>query len=86
MDLLRIKHTDFSMSIECPKYEGIWGKAVTNVGVENLTSTYSWSDGVQSVILTDLTNQAIEIIQGEPSQAIFSTIPSTQYGLSLTRM
>lgn len=71
MDLLRIKHTDFTMSIECPKYEGIWGKAVTNVGVENLTSTYSWSDGVQSVILTDLTNQAIEIIQGEPSQAIF---------------
>lgn len=59
------------MSIECPKFEGIWSKAVTNVGVENLTSTYSWSDGVQSVKLTNLSDQTIEIIQGEPSQAIF---------------
>ena len=71
MDLLRIKHIDFTMSIECPKFEGIWSKAVTNVGVENLTSTYSWSDGVQSVKLTNLSDQTIEIIQGEPSQAIF---------------
>ena len=71
MDLLRIKHIDFTMSIECPKFEGIWSKAVTNVGVENLTSTYSWSDGVQSVKLSNLTDPAIEIIQGEPSQAIF---------------
>lgn len=59
------------MSIECPKFEGIWSKAVTNVGVENLTSTYSWSDGVQSVKLSNLTDPAIEIIQGEPNRAIF---------------
>ena len=71
MDLLRIKHIDFTMSIECPKFEGIWSKAVTNVGVENLTSTYSWSDGVQSIKLTNLSDQTIEIVQGEPSQAIF---------------
>lgn len=71
MDLLRIKHIDFTMSIECPKFEGIWSKAVTNVGVENLTSTYSWSDGVQSVKLTNLSDQTVEIVQGEPSQAIF---------------
>lgn len=71
MDLLRIKHIDFTMSIECPKFEGIWSKAVTNVGVENLTSTYSWSDGVQSVKLSNLTDPAIEIIQGEPNRAIF---------------
>ena len=71
MDLLRIKHIDFTMSIECPKFEGIWSKAVTNVGVENLTSTYSWSDGVQSVKLTNLSDQTIEIIQGEPNRAIF---------------
>lgn len=71
MDLLRIKHIDFTMSIECPKFEGIWSKAVTNVGVENLTSTYSWSDGVQSVKLTNLSDQTIEIVQGEPNRAIF---------------
>lgn len=59
------------MSIECPKFEGIWSKAVTNVGVENLTSTYSWSDGVQSVKLTNLSDQTIEIVQGEPNRAIF---------------
>ena len=71
MDLLRIKHTDFIMSIECPKFEGIWSKAITNVGEGNLTSIYSWSDGVQSVKLTNLSDQTIEIIQGEPNRAIF---------------
>ena len=46
MELLTIKHQDFSMSIECSKFDAIWGKAMNNVGEENLTSTYSWSDGV----------------------------------------
>ena len=49
MDLLTIKHQDFTMSIECSKFNAIWDKAVRNVGEENLTSTYSWSEGVESV-------------------------------------
>ena len=41
MELLTIKHEDFTMYVECSKYEAIWGKAVRNVGGENLLTTYS---------------------------------------------
>lgn len=51
MDILTIQHKDFTLSIECSKWEGVWNKAVRNVGVDNLTSIYSWSDGVESVVL-----------------------------------
>ena len=53
MDILTIRHQDFTMSIECSKFDAIWDKAVRNVGEENLTSTYSWSDGVVSVVRQD---------------------------------
>ena len=49
MDLLTIVHQDFTLSIECSKFDAIWDKAKNNIGVEQLTSTYSWSDGVVSV-------------------------------------
>lgn len=67
MDLLTIKHTDFTLSIECPKFQGIWDKAIVNVGKDNLTSTYTWSEGVQWVRL----NQSTDIVKGVPSQAVF---------------
>ena len=53
MDLLTIKHQDFTMCIECGKFNAIWEKAMRNVGEESLTSTYSWSDGVVSVVRQD---------------------------------
>ena len=53
MELLTVKHKDFTMSIECCKFDAIWNKAARNVGEENLTSTYSWSDGVESVVRLD---------------------------------
>lgn len=71
MDLLTIRHTDFTMSIECPKYEGIWVKAVRNVGEENLTSTYSWSDGVTSVELSNGEEDSVAIEKGVPCRAVF---------------
>ena len=49
MNLLTIEHSDFVLSIECTKFDDIWGKAQRNVGLEHLTSTYSWSEGVKSV-------------------------------------
>lgn len=67
MDLLTIKHTDFTLSIECPKFQGIWDKAIVNVGENNLTSTYTWSEGVESVSL----NETTPIEKGVPSQAVF---------------
>lgn len=51
MDILTIRHKDFTLSIECSKWEGVLDKAVRNIGVDNLTSTYSWSDDVESVVL-----------------------------------
>ena len=49
MELLKIKHYDFDMFIECAKFDGIWEKAKRNVGEGNLTSTYTWTAGVVSV-------------------------------------
>lgn len=71
MDLLTIKHQDFSMSIECGKFDAIWNKAVRNVGEENLTSTYSWSDGVESVAKQDEEGNRQMINHGESAPAVF---------------
>lgn len=53
MELLTIKHEDFTMYVECSKYEAIWGKAARNVGRENLLTTYTWTDGVKSATIND---------------------------------
>lgn len=71
MELLTIKHQDFSMSIECSKFDAIWGKAMNNVGEENLTSTYSWSDGVKSVVRQDEEGNEQVINNGEIAPAVF---------------
>ena len=71
MELLTIKHQDFTMSIECSKFDGIWEKAVRNVGEENLTSTYSWSDGVVSVSRQDEYGNEQIINHGEVAPAVF---------------
>ncbi len=70
MELLTIVHQDFEMTIECGKFEAIWGKAMRNVGEKNLTSTYSWSDGVQSVTLSSGSEDRY-IEDGETAPAIF---------------
>ena len=54
MDILTITHSDFVLSIECSKFDAIWNKAKNNIGEENLTSTYSWSQGVVSVKRNDI--------------------------------
>lgn len=70
MELLKIRHHDFEMYIECTKFDGIWEKAKRNVGEENLTSTYTWSEGVVSVeLLTGADSRLIE--HGEATSAIF---------------
>lgn len=66
MDLLTIVHQDFTLSIECSKFDAIWDKTKSNIGVEQLTSTYSWSDGVVSVKMND---ESIE--NGQIAPAIF---------------
>lgn len=71
MELLTIKHQDFTMSIECSKFYAIWDKAVRNVGEDNLTSTYSWSDGVVSIVRQDDEGNELNISQGESAPAVF---------------
>ena len=66
MDILTITHSDFVLSIECSKFDAIWNKAKNNIGEENLTSTYSWSQGVVSVKRNDIIIEA-----GLPAPAIF---------------
>ena len=70
MELLTITHQDFTMSIECNKFDAIWDKARRNVGEENLTSTYSWSDGVTEVVRQAEEGEQV-IIQNEPAPAVF---------------
>lgn len=71
MDLLTVKHHDFTMVVECSKFDGIWWKAVGNVGKDNLTSTYSWSDGVESVVRRGDDGDQFEICNGESAPAVF---------------
>ena len=71
MELLTIKHQDFTMSIECSKFDAIWQKAASNVGVGNLTSSYSWSEGVLSVVRMDEEGHKIALSLGDDAPAIF---------------
>lgn len=71
MELLTIEHNDFTMIVECTKFDGIWNKAKSNVGEDKLYSTYSWSDGVVSVKRTLDADHEIDIEQGVPAPATF---------------
>lgn len=71
MELLTIKHQDFTMSIECSKFDAIWQKAASNVGVENLTSSYSWSEGVLSVVRMDEEGHKNALSLGDDAPAVF---------------
>jgi hypothetical protein len=66
MELLTIQHEDFTMYVECSKYEAIWEKAVRNVGEDNLLTTYTWTDGVKSAKIGD---DPLE--NGAQSKAVF---------------
>ncbi len=58
------------MFIECGKFDEVWGKAARNICEADLLSTYTWSDGVDSV--TCHTAQGdVEIAEGSKAQAIF---------------
>lgn len=71
MELLTIEHKDFTMIVECTKFDGIWNKAKSNVGEDKLYTTYSWSEGVVSVKRTLNADHEIDIEQGVPAPATF---------------
>lgn len=71
MELLTIKHQDFKMIVECAKFDDIWHKAKSNIGEKCLHSTYSWSEGVSSVILSNYIGEEITIENSQQAPAIF---------------
>lgn len=71
MELLTIEHQDFTMLIECTKFDSIWQKAKRNLGEEKLSSTYTWSEGVVAVTQTLGNGEARPIEQSEAAPAIF---------------
>lgn len=71
MELLTIEHKDFTMIVECTKFDNIWNKAKSNVGEDKLSSTYSWSEGVVSVKRTLNADNGVDIEQGVPAPATF---------------
>lgn len=71
MELLTIEHKDFTMIVECTKFDSIWNKAKSNVGEDKLYSTYSWSEGVVSVKRTLDADHEIDIEQGVHAPATF---------------
>lgn len=71
MELLTIEHQDFEMIVECAKFDDIWRKAKSNIGEECLHSTYSWSEGVSSVILSNYTGEEITIENNQRAPAVF---------------
>ena len=70
MELLTITHTDFLMSIECGKFDALWTKAKSNIGEQGLLSTYSWTEGVVSVV-REAEDGRQEIQKGEQAPAVF---------------
>lgn len=49
MELLTIKHRDFTLQVDCDKFDKVFEKA--NGNMEICSSVYDWSDGVESVTL-----------------------------------
>ena len=71
MELLTIRHQDFEMIVECTKFDDIWRKAKSNVGEEGLYSTYSWSEGVASVTLSNRIGERVAIEDNQQAPAVF---------------
>ena len=53
MELLHIKHKDFTLTVESTQFQSMWDKGVANLGKEKLTSTYRWSEGVESAMFDE---------------------------------
>ena len=71
MELLTIEHEDFTMIVECAKFDYVWGKAADNVGAGRLYSRYVWSRGVVSVRRTAEGGDVLDVKMGEPAPAVF---------------
>ncbi|MBP5662721.1 MAG: DUF2357 domain-containing protein [Bacteroidales bacterium] len=74
MELIRITHKDkdFTLTIECSHFWQEWQKGVRNIGDTRLTSTYSWTEGIEKVERTnEEESRTVEIIADNPNEKAF---------------
>ena len=70
MDLLRIEHEDFTLTVESTQFQRMWDKGMSVLGGENLISSYRWSDGVDHVLVVH-DNVEREIAKDIADEAVF---------------
>ncbi len=70
MDLLRIEHKDFTLTVESTQFQRMWDKGVSILGGEKLISSYRWSEGVEHVLLVH-DNAEREIAKDIADEAVF---------------
>ena len=71
MELISIKHPDFTMSIECGKFDALWTKAKRNIGEAALRSVYSWTEGEATVARITADGEELPMERGQEAQAVF---------------
>lgn len=81
MELLRVTHTDFTLTIECSHFWQEWQKGVRNIGDARMTSSYSWTEGVTKVERTnEEDSRTDEIVSGNSNEKAFF-FEQTDYGI-----
>ena len=70
MDLLRIEHDDFTLTVESTQFQRMWDKGVSVLGGEKLISSYRWSEGVEHVLLVHDDTER-EIVKDIADEAVF---------------
>lgn len=70
MDLLRIEHEDFTLTVESTQFQRMWDKGVSVLGVEKLISSYRWGEGVEHVLFVH-DNAELEIAKDIADEAVF---------------
>lgn len=70
MDLLRIEHEDFLLTVESTQFQRMWDKGVCVIGEEKLISTYRWNEGVERVVMVH-DDAEREIAKDVTEEAVF---------------
>lgn len=70
MELLRIAHEDFTLTVESTQFQRMWEKGVSILGGAKLISSYRWSEGVEHVLLVH-DNAEREIAKDIADEALF---------------
>ena len=70
MDLLRIEHKDFTLTVESTQFQRMWDKGVSVLGGEKLISSYRWSEGVEHVVFMN-DDAEREIAKDVADEAVF---------------